>query len=32
MTFVADRSGDRAAGNPVTGNVGPDRRWDSDAE
>ena len=32
MTFIAARSGDPAAGNRVTGNVGADRRWDSDAD
>ena len=32
MTFVADRSADPAASNPVTGTVGPDGRWDTEAE
>ena len=32
MTFVADRSADPAATNPVTGTVGPDGRWDTEAE
>ena len=32
MTFLADRSGDPAAANRVTGSVGPDGRWDSDAD
>jgi serine/threonine-protein kinase RsbW len=32
MTFIADRSADPATANPVTGTVGPDGRWDSDAE
>ena len=28
MTFIADRSADPAATNPVTGTVGADGRWD----
>jgi len=32
MTFIADRSADPAATNPVTGTVGPDGRWDTEAE
>ena len=32
MTFVADRSADPAYANPVTGTVGPDGRWDADAD
>ncbi len=32
MTFVADRSADPAATNPVTGTVGPDGRWDPAAD
>ena len=28
MTFIADRSDDPAASNPVTGTVGVDGRWD----
>jgi serine/threonine-protein kinase RsbW len=32
MTFIADRSVDPAATNPVTGTVGPDGRWDTEAD
>ena len=32
MTFIADRSGDPAHTNPVTGTVGPDGHWDADAD
>jgi serine/threonine-protein kinase RsbW len=31
MTFIADRSGDPATANPVTGTVGADGRWESEA-
>ena len=32
MTFIADRSDDPAAANPVGGSVGDDGRWDPSAE
>ena len=32
MTFIADRASDPATTNPVTGTVGPDGRWDTEAE
>ena len=32
MTFIADRSADPADSNPVTGTVGPDGRWDLEAD
>jgi anti-sigma regulatory factor (Ser/Thr protein kinase) len=32
MTFAYARGADPAQSNPVTGNVGPDGRWDPDAE
>jgi hypothetical protein len=32
MTFIADRAGDPAAVNPVTGAVGDDGRWDASAD
>jgi hypothetical protein len=31
MTFVSDRSADPAEVNPVTGTVGDDGRWDTEA-
>jgi serine/threonine-protein kinase RsbW len=32
MTFLADRAGDPAHANPVTGSVGDDGRWDPTAD
>ena len=32
MTFLADRAGDPAHANPVTGTVGDDGRWDPTAD
>ena len=32
MTFLADRAGDPAQANPVTGSVGDDGRWDPTAD
>ena len=31
MTFVADRTADPVAANPVTGGLGPEGRWDTEA-